>query len=80
MTLKNPQDVGKAVIALQEDNAKHRKQLEAMLKDKAKNMKTELAQEIQEVNGIQFSKQVDLNPEGAKRLGIRIVNLRDKCL
>jgi alanyl-tRNA synthetase len=54
MTLKNPQDVGKAVIALQEDNAKLRKQLEAMLKDKAKNMKTELAQEIQEVNGIQF--------------------------
>jgi alanyl-tRNA synthetase len=46
MTLKNPQDVGKAVIALQEDNAKQRKQLEAMLKDKAKNMKTELAQEI----------------------------------
>jgi hypothetical protein len=35
MTLKNPQDVGKAVIALQEDNAV-RKQLEAMLKDKAK--------------------------------------------
>jgi hypothetical protein len=34
-----------------------------MLKDKAKNMKTELAQEIQEVNGIQFSKTSRFKPE-----------------
>jgi alanyl-tRNA synthetase len=47
-----------------------------MLKDKAKNMKTELAQEIQEVNGIQFlAKQVDLNPEGAKDLAYELGTL-----
>jgi alanyl-tRNA synthetase len=76
LSLKNPQDTLKAVVALQEDNAKLKKQLEAMLKDKAKNMKTELAQEIQEVNGIQFlAKQVDLNPEGAKDLAYELGTL-----
>jgi alanyl-tRNA synthetase len=76
MTLKNPQDISKAVVALQEDNAKLKKQVEAMLKDKAKNMKGELVQEIQEINGIQFlAKQVDLNPEGAKDLAYELGTL-----
>ena len=75
-TLKNPQDISKAVVALQEDNAKLKKQLEAMLKDKAKNMKGELAQEIQLINGVQFlAKQVDLSPEGAKDLAYELGNL-----
>ncbi|EIA09202.1 alanine--tRNA ligase [Flavobacterium frigoris] len=74
--LKNPQDSLKAVIALQEDNAKLKKQLDALLKEKAKNMKGELAKELQEVNGIQFlAKQVDLNPEGAKDLAYELGNL-----
>ncbi len=34
--LKNPQDVLKAVHSLQDENAKLKKQLEALLKDKAK--------------------------------------------
>jgi alanyl-tRNA synthetase len=76
LALKNPQDISKAVIALQEDNAKLKKQVEAMLKDKAKNMKVELAQEIQLINGIQFlAKQVDLNPEGAKDLAYELGTL-----
>ncbi|MBX9889332.1 MAG: alanine--tRNA ligase [Flavobacteriaceae bacterium] len=75
-TLKNPQDISKAVVALQEDNAKLKKQLEVMLKDKAKNMKGELAQEIQLINGVQFlAKQVDLSPEGAKDLAYELGNL-----
>jgi alanyl-tRNA synthetase len=65
--LKNAQDPVKSIVALQEENAQLKKQLEALLKDKAKNMKADLAKELQEINGVQFlAKQVDLNPEGAK--------------
>src|SRR5690606_23753280 len=40
--LKNPQDTLKAVASLQDENAKLKKQVEALLKDKAKNLKSEL--------------------------------------
>jgi alanyl-tRNA synthetase len=74
--LKNPQDIVKAVHSLQDDNAKLKKQLEVLLKDKAKNMKGELAQELREVNGIQFlAKQVDLSAEGAKDLAYELGTL-----
>ncbi|WP_339659164.1 alanine--tRNA ligase [Flavobacterium frigidarium] len=76
LSLKNPQDTLKAVVALQDDNAKLKKQLEGLLKDKAKNMKGDLAKEIQEINGVQFlAKQVDLNPEGAKDLAYELGTL-----
>ncbi|MES2240678.1 MAG: alanine--tRNA ligase [Bacteroidota bacterium] len=76
--LKNPQDTVKAVVSLQDENAKLKKQIEALLKEKAKNMKAELANELQEVNGVQFlAKQVDLNPEGAKDLAYELGNLGD---
>jgi len=76
IALKNPQDINKAVNSLQEENAKLKKQIEVLLKDKAKNMKGELAQELQEVNGIQFlAKQVDLSPEGAKDLAYELGTL-----
>jgi alanyl-tRNA synthetase len=74
--LKNPQDVIKAVHLLQDENVKLKKQLEVLLKDKAKNMKGELAQELQEINGVQFlAKQVDLSPEGAKDLAYELGTL-----
>lgn len=74
--LKNPQDIVKSVHSLQDDNAKLKKQLEVLLKDKAKNMKGELAQELQEVNGIRFlAKLVDLSPEGAKDLAYELGTL-----
>lgn len=76
LSLKNPQDALKAVVALQDDNAKLKKQLESLLKDKAKNMKGDLAKEIQEINGVQFlAKHVDLNPEGAKDLAYELGTL-----
>ena len=74
--LKNPQDILKAVHNLQEENAKLAKQIEALMKDKVKNLKATLAAQIQEVNGIQFlATQVDLNPEGAKDLAYELGNL-----
>ncbi|MDI5893498.1 alanine--tRNA ligase [Flavobacterium algoritolerans] len=74
--LKNPQDILKAVHSMQEENAKLSKQIEALVKDKVKNMKASLIVEIQEINGVQFlAKQVDLNPEGAKDLAYELGNL-----
>jgi len=75
-TLKNPQDTLKAVVSLQDENAKLKKQLEALLRDKAKNLKGELATEIQEINGVQFlAKQVPLDPTGAKDLAYELGTL-----
>jgi alanyl-tRNA synthetase len=75
-TLKNPQDTLKAVAALQEDNAKLKKQIEQLLKEKAKGLKGELASKLQDINGIKFlATQVDLNPEGAKDLAYELGTL-----
>jgi alanyl-tRNA synthetase len=74
--LKNPQDTIKAVVSLQDDNTKLKKQIELLLKEKAKNLKGELASRIQEVNGVKFlAAQVDLNPESAKDLAYDLGNL-----
>ena len=74
--LKNPQDILKAVQSMQEENTKLAKQIEALVKDKVKNLKASLLSEIQEINGVQFlAKQVDLNPEGAKDLAYELGNL-----
>jgi len=73
--LKNAPDPVKAIQALQDENAQLKKQLEVLLKDKAKNMKADLAKELQEINGVRFlAKQVDLNPEGAKDLAYELGN------
>lgn len=67
--LKNPQDIAKSVTSLQDENAKLRKQVEHLLKDKAKNLKGELASQLQNINGVDFlALQVDLDAGGAKDL------------
>ncbi len=72
-TLKNPQDTMKAVVSLQDENAKLKKQVEQLLKDKAKGMKTELAAQIIEVNSVQFlATEVDLDANGAKDLAYEL--------
>lgn len=74
--LKNPQDTLKAVASLQDENTKLKKQLEALLRDKAKNLKGELAAELQEINGVKFlAKQVDLDTNGAKDLAYELGSL-----
>ena len=76
--LKNPQDTLKAVVSLQEENAKLKKQLESLLKDKAKNLKGELAAQLEDVNGVRFlAAEVDLDPAGAKDLAYELGNLGD---
>ena len=74
--LKNPQDILKAVHSLQDDNTKLSKQIEALMKDKVKNIKATLASEIKTVNGVQFlAKKVDLDPNGAKDLAYELATL-----
>ncbi|WGH74263.1 alanine--tRNA ligase [Tenacibaculum tangerinum] len=67
--LKNPKDVSKSISALQDENTQLKKQVEQLLKDKAKNMKTELKNQLQEINGVQFlATKVDLDPNSIKNL------------
>lgn len=68
-TLKNPQDVLKSVASLQDDNAKLKKQIEQLLKEKIDGLKNVLVADFHEVNGINFlAKQVDLSMSSTKDL------------
>ena len=71
--LKNPQDTMKAVQSLQDENTKLKKQLDQLLKEKAKGLKGDLLKNVQEINGVKFlAKQVDLDANGAKDLAYEI--------
>ena len=52
--LKNPKDLGKSVQGLIEQNVELTKQVDAFLKDKAKQLKGELKHKITLTNGINF--------------------------
>ncbi|SEP79735.1 alanine--tRNA ligase [Flavobacterium urocaniciphilum] len=68
-TLKNPQDILKSVVSLQDDNAKLKKQVEQLLKEKIDGLSASLVSEMKEVNGINFlAKQVDLSMSATKDL------------
>ena len=71
--LKNPQDVLKSVASLQDDNAKLKKQLEQLVKEKIEGLKNTLIADFQEINGIQYlAKQVDLSMSSTKDLALAI--------
>ncbi len=73
--LNNTIDPVKAVLSLQEENNKLKKEVEQLLKAKAKNLKGDLLAELTEVNGIQFlAKKVDLDPAGIKDLSFEMGN------
>ena len=71
--LKNANDPVKAINTLQEENLALKKQVESLLKDKAKNLKSDLKQEVKSVNGINFlAKRVDLDAAGIKDLAFQL--------
>lgn len=77
--LKSPQDPVKSVASLQEENLSLKKQVEQLLKDKAKGLKNELIAELENVNGIQFlAKKVDLDAGGIKDLAFEMGGQVDK--
>src|SRR5690554_697757 len=72
-SILNNNEPVKAIQNLQEENSSLKKQVEALLKDKAKNLKGELKNEITEINGIQFlAKKVDLDASGIKDLAFEL--------
>ena len=78
--LNNAKQPVKALQNLQEENSDLKKQIENLLKDKAKNIKGELKSEISEINGVQFlAKKLDLDASGIKdvcfELGSQFNNL-----
>jgi alanyl-tRNA synthetase len=71
--LKNPQDVLKAVNSLQDENAKLKKQIEQLLKEKIDSLKNNLVTEFEVVNDINFLiKQVDLSMNSTKDLTLAL--------
>jgi alanyl-tRNA synthetase len=67
--LNNAKEPVKALQNLQAENADLKKQIEELLKDKAKSIKGDLKNEITEINGVQFlAKQLDLDASGMKDL------------
>ncbi|NRD21554.1 alanine--tRNA ligase [Winogradskyella eckloniae] len=78
--LNNPKEPVKALVSLQDENADLKKQIEGLLKDKAKHIKADLKNEITEINGVQFlAKKLDLDAAGIKdvcfELGSQFDNL-----
>lgn len=71
--LKNAQDPVKSVASLQEENTALKKQVEQLLKDKAKGLKNELIAELDDLGGAKFlAKKVDLDAGGIKDLAFEM--------
>ena len=71
--LKGAKDPVKAVETLQEENAKLKKEVEGLMRLKAKNLQTTLIQKIENVNEIEFlAEKVDLSASGIKDLSFEL--------
>ena len=71
--LNNAKEPVKALQNLQDENTNLKKQIEGLLKDKAKNIKGDLKSELTEINGIQFlAKKLDLDASGIKDLSFEL--------
>tara|TARA_B100000809_G_scaffold237763_1_gene257854 strand:+ start:17535 stop:20171 length:2637 start_codon:yes stop_codon:yes gene_type:complete len=74
-TLKNAKDPVKAITSLQDENTDLKKQIEVLVKEKAKNIKVNLKNNITEINGINFlACQIDLNAAAVKDLAHELGN------
>lgn len=70
---KGTKDPVKSVETLQEENLKLKKEIENLLRLKAKNLKATLIQEIEEIQGVQFlSYKVDLDAASIKDLAFEM--------
>ena len=72
-TLKNAQDPVKAITSMMDENASLKKQVEALIKEKAQNLSGDFAKEFETVNGVQFlAKKVDLDAGAIKDLAFKL--------
>jgi len=71
--LNNALEPVKALQNLQEENTGLKKQIETLLKDKAATIKSELKNELEDVNGIKFlAKKLDLDAGGLKDVAFEL--------
>jgi alanyl-tRNA synthetase len=71
--LQNTKDPVKSITTIQEENSDLKKQIQTLLKEKGKNLKTDLKNEISEINGVNFlAKQVDLDANGIKDISFEL--------
>ena len=71
--LQNTKDPLKSIVTIQEENSDLKKQIQTLLKEKGKNLKTDLKNEISEMNGVNFlAKQVDLDANGIKDISFEL--------
>jgi len=71
--LKGPKDIKKAISDLLGQNSKLNKELESLKKDKAGDVKKELLDAIEPVNGVNFlAKKVDLDSGAIKDLAFQL--------
>jgi len=76
--LKNSKNPQKAIVDLQDENSSLKKQIEGLLKDKAKNLKGDLINEVEAINGINFlAKKLDLDQNSIKDLAFDLGNKID---
>ncbi len=71
--LQNTKDPIKSITTIQDENKALKKQIQGLLKEKAKQLKLKLKEEISEINGVNFlAKKVDLDASGIKDLMFEI--------
>ena len=71
--LQNTKDPLKSITTIQEENSDLKKQIQTLLKEKGKNLKTDLKNDISEMNGVNFlAKQVDLDANGIKDISFEL--------
>ncbi|WP_415372839.1 alanine--tRNA ligase [Patiriisocius sp. Uisw_047] len=77
--LNNAKKPDEAIEKIQAENNELRKQIEQLLKDKAKNIKGDLKGEVTQVNGVNFlAKELDLDAGGLKDLAFELGGEIDK--
>ena len=71
--LNNAQEPVKAIQALQEENTQLKKQIEQLMKEKAKGLESELKNELTAINGVQFlAKHIDADAATIKDLSFSL--------
>ena len=72
-SLNNAQDPVKAVTSMQQQNSALQKQVAQLLKEKAKNIKGDLKNEVVQLKGVNFlTKELDLDAAGLKDLAFEL--------
>ena len=72
-SLNNAQDPVKAVTSMQQQNSALQKQVAQLLKEKAKNIKGDLKNEVVKLKGVNFlTKELDLDAAGLKDLAFEL--------